>query len=232
MTEKYRGQYRDNQGSVDIIIENNFDTLVTEIDGIVFSGSDFNDLCIDNKSRYTDKQLARFTFLRTPIYQTHQISESLCNCSFEISVPQNIIDKLTNIQVYTYLKIEISLGNSRNEMPGAGIEAESVTLSLTITGEIFSGTSDCFELSFDQIRDQIKDKYQLKNCYGCMYGDYSVYGQGSFGTMLCFRNQKAAYNNVTTKSEYMELGPPDRRVQEIFCCDQYENRKNGAGYRG
>jgi hypothetical protein len=232
MTEIYKGLYKDSLGAREIEIKNDFDTLTTEIDGVVFCGSEFDDLSVDDKSKYTDNQLARFTFLKTPIYQTDRFCETLCNCSFEIVVPQVIIDKVNNIQFHSDLKIEISLGNVRNEQPGKGIESENVTLSLAIADKIYTGTTEYFEDSFDNIRDQIRHKYQLKNCYGCMYGDYSVYGQGSFGTMLCFKNQKAEYSKVTNKDEYMELAPPCRHVQEIYCCDQYEIRKKGAGYRG
>lgn len=231
MTEIYKGLYKDSSGTREIEVENDFNTLTTEIDGFVFSGSEFDDLRVDDKSKYTDEQLARFTFLRTPIYQTDRFVETLCNCSFEIVAPQVIIDRLNNIQTYIDLKIEISLGNVR-ERPGTGIESETVTLSLAIDGKTYKGTGGDFESCFDGIRDQVRDKYQLKNCYGCMYGDYSVYGQGSFGAMLCFRNQKEAYSKVTNKNEYMELDAPYRHVQEIYCCDQYEIRKNGVGYRG
>jgi hypothetical protein len=229
MTEIYNGLYKDSFGTREIKIENNSNTLVTEIDGVVFRGSEFDDLSVDDKSKYTDKQLARFTFLRTPIYQTDRFLETLCNCLFEIVVPQIIIDRFNNIQFYTDLKIEIVLGDVSNEKR---IEYENVTLSLTIAGKAYTGKSEYFEYCFDKIRDQLGNKYQLKNCYGCMYGDYSVCGQGSFGTMLCFRNQKAEYSKVTNKDEYMELAPPYRHVQEIYCCDQYEIRKKGAGYRG
>ena len=65
-----------------------------------------------------------------------------------------------------------------------------------------------------------------------MYGDYSVYGQSSFGSMLCFKNQKEEYSKVRTKAEYLKLGAPERYVQEVYCCDHYEIRKKSVGYRG
>jgi hypothetical protein len=232
MKQTYKGIYRDNSGIREIRIENNFKTLITEIDGVVFSGSEFDDLSVGDKSKYTAQQLARFTFLKTPIYQTDKFQETLCNCLFAIVVPQIIIDKSNNNQFCSDLKIEISLGGSRSEEPGSGIEFEIVTLSLTIADKVYTGTSEFFEGSFDKIRDQIKDQYQLKNCYGCMYGDYSVYGQGAFATMLCFRNQKLEYSRVTNKDEYMALAPSYGNVQEIYCCDEYETRRMGAGYRG
>lgn len=232
MVEIYKGIYRDNLGIQEIVIANDSYTLTTEIDGVVFSGGEFDELSIEDESNYTDKQLARFTFLKTPIYESDRLLETLCDCLFELTVPQVIIDKVDNIQFDADLKIEIILGQPRSERPGQGIEFEYVTLSLAIAGMIYTARSEYFEGAFDNIRDQIGDRYHLKNCYGCMYGDYSVYGQGSFGSMHCFRNQKAEYNKVTNKSEYMELAPPYRFVQEIYCCDQYEMRSKGAGYRG
>ncbi|HEY8898126.1 MAG TPA: DUF6304 family protein [Niastella sp.] len=232
MIEIYKGLYRDNLGTREIVITNDSWTLTTEIDGVVFSGAEFDDLSIDDKSKYTDHQLARFTFLKTPIYESDNLLETLCDCLFETVTPQVIIDKVNNIQFAADLKIEIILGHPRSERPGQGIEFEYVTLSLAIEGKIYTGKSDLFESAFDNIRNQMGDRYHLKNCYGCMYGDYSVYGQGCFGAMHCFRNQKAEYSKVTNKEEYMELAPPYRLVQEIYCCDQFEIRSRGAGYRG
>lgn len=232
MVEIYKGIYRDNLGTREIVIENDSYTLTTEIDGVIFSGSEFDELSVDDKTKYTEHQLARFSFLKTPIYESDRIWETLCDCLFEIVVPQVIIDKVNNVQFDSDLKIEIILGPARSEKPGQGIEFEYLTLSMAIADKIYTGRSEYFESSFDSIRDQIGDRYHLKNCYGCMYGDYSVYGQGCFGSMHCFRNQKAEYSKVTNKSEYMELAPPARFVQEIYCCDQFEIRSKGAGYRG
>jgi hypothetical protein len=232
MIEIYKGIYRDNLGTREIVITNDYQTLTTEIDGVIFSGSDFDELSVDDKSKYTDAQLTRFTFLKTPIYESKNLLETLCDCLFETVIPQVIIDKVNNIQFDAELKIEIILGHPRSERPGHGIEFEYVTLSLEIAGKIYTGRSDLFESALDGIRNQIEDRYHLKNCYGCMYGDYSVYGQACFGSMHCFRNQKAEYRKVTNKEEYMELGSPDMFVQEIYCCDQFEIRSRGAGYRG
>lgn len=227
----YKGLYKDSFGTLEINVENDFKTLSMTIDGIEFCGSEFSDMAIVNKAKYPDEQLKRFTFHSIGVYQTNIILELLCNCSFEIDVPQAIIDKLNHAEFYTNLKIEFSLGNVRHKL-GAGIEHEIVKLTLTIDDRQYSGAGDYIEVAFDQIRDQLGDKFKIKNCYGCMYGDYSVYGQSSFGSMLCFLSQKERYCKVTNKDEYMALDNADRYVQEIYCCDKFEVRKYGAGYRG
>jgi hypothetical protein len=232
MTATYKGCYNDSLGTCAIEVKNNFSTLTTVIDGVGFTGSEFDDLTVDDQSKYSAEQLSRFTFLKTPIYQTDRFVETLCNCSIEVVVPQVIIDKVNNAEFYSDLTIKNSLGSPRSEKPGTGIDHENVTLSLVIAGTIYTGTSSDFEGAFDGIYKQFRDTYHFKNCYGCMYSDYSVYGQSTFGSMLCFRNQKEAYSKVTTKDEYMELDPPDMFVQEIYCCDQFEIRKGGVGYRG
>lgn len=229
---KYNGTYTDDFGTTAIIIENDFENLYTEIDGVKFSGSEFSDFFIVDKAKYTNEQLERFTFVDTPIYKTDIVEEGLCNCIFEIIVPQLMIDKTACSEFYSDLKIEYLLGSVRPKTKGE-LEDEKVKLSLTIEEKLYFGTSGFIEDAFDQIRNQFEDKYQFKNCYGCMFGDYSVFGQSSFGTMLCFISQKDRYKEVTNKAEYMELRTDEvTNVQEIYCCDNYEIRKNGAGYRG
>jgi hypothetical protein len=231
MTEIYKGSYKDSSGTCAIEVENDFNHLTIAIDGVVFIGSEFDDLTVDDRSKYTAEQLARFTFLRTPIYQTDRFIETLCNCSIEVVMPQVVIDRLNTTEFYADLTITNSLGKPRPEQ-GRGIDHESVTLSIVIAGTEYTGTGNDFEGAFDGVFKQVRDKYHFKNCYGCLYSDYSVYGQSTFGSMLCFRNQKDEYSKVTTKNEYLKLGPPDGYVQETYCCDQFEIRKEGVGYRG
>lgn len=229
---KYNGTYTDDFGTTAIIVENDFENLCTEIDGVKFSGSEFADLFIVDKSNYTSQQLKRFTFFSIPILNKNIIEEALCSCIFEITIPQLIIDKTTYSEFYSDLKIEYLLGGVRPK-PRGGLEDEKIKLSLKIEEKIYTGTSGFIEGAFDQIRNQFEDKYQFKNCYGCMFGDYSVYGQSGFGTMLCFVSEREKYKEVTNKWEYMELNTDKvTNVQEIYCCDNYEIRKTGAGYRG
>jgi hypothetical protein len=228
---KYKGRYTDSLGTQEIEVVNGYNMLTVEIDGVEFCGLVLDDLSIDDKSKYTEAQLERFTFCRTPVYQSDRFVESLCNCSFEIVLPQVIIDKLNDVQITSDLTIGYALGKPRPQA-GRGIEYEILTLTMEIAGKTYSGTGSDVEVCFDRIRDQISDKYQLKNCYGCQYGDYSVYGQSSFGSMLCFRNQKEQYSKVISKADYLQLGAPDAHVEETYCCDEFEPRKYGAGYRG
>ena len=62
-----------------------------------------------------------------------QFREELCNCTFKILVPQLIIDKTTDSEFYSDLKIEYTLGNAE---PDGGIEDERISISLTIEGKL------------------------------------------------------------------------------------------------
>lgn len=230
-TVKYRGTYTDNLGPTEVIIENNFETLNADIDGVRFSGSEFSDLAIAGKVNYPEKQLERFSFYPIPIYNTDKIQETLCNCSFELSINQVLIDRKQNIDIDGRLSVNYSLGKGRPAHQG-GIEFEKVQLTLFIDELQLSGEGDFFEMAFDQIKEQLGNRYSLKNCYGCLYGDYSYAGQSSFGTMQCYVNQKEAYLKVNSKDDYIELSTDYRQVQEIYCCDKFEIRKPGTGYRG
>ncbi|MCS6822741.1 MAG: DUF6304 family protein [Cytophagaceae bacterium] len=231
-TLKYNGTYTDNFGTTPIVVENNNQKLYTEIDGVKFSAYDFFEFVVDDKSNYTPQQLNRFTFSKTLIHRSNTVEERLSNCVFEIFVPQVIIDKTNVSEVYTELKIEYASGETRFKAADE-MHDKKIKLSLKIEGHTFEGKSELFELALDQIRSQFDDKYHFKNCYGCMYGDYSVYGQNSFGTMLCFLSQKEKYESVTDKSEYTKLKFDEAvHVPETYCCENFKIRKSGSGYRG
>ncbi|WP_306349731.1 DUF6304 family protein [Flavobacterium sp. '19STA2R22 D10 B1'] len=227
----YSGIYKDDFGSVIISLENDFRNLSVEIDGVNFKGSEFTDLVLLEQEKYTSEQIARFTFLSTLMYGTNIIQETLCNCYFKIIVPQNLIEHSTNLTFSTDLTIECFIGNTRPK-PQGGLDFEQIKVSLTINGKLFEGAGDVIEIALDVIHKQFEGQYNFKNCYGCMYGDYSIYGQSSFGTMRCYVNQKENYLKVKDKSEYEGLTSDFEMVQEIYSCHHYESRKKGIGYRG
>ena len=94
--------------------------------------------------------------------------------------------------------------------------------------------SGYFETGLDRIKKHYQDKLHFKNCYGCMYGDYSYAGNAMFGSMCCFRKNKPAYIVVSSKLDYERLFPEgcESGFQEIYYCDEFEIRKKGVGYRG
>jgi hypothetical protein len=70
-------------------------------------------------------------------------------------------------------------------------------------------------------------------CINCMYSDYSPYGHGLFGWMMCFRNIREEYRRVRGKADFWSVHDRyDRLVQETYLCPVFERRVPGTGYRG
>lgn len=232
-TVQYKGTYTDSSGTVEIVITNDFEIVSCEIDGVKFAGREFSDFVLIDEANYTEEQLKRFSFYTWQSPTTGLIEGSLSNCSFTLIIPQIVIDKTKGIELCIDLHIDYLLGKQRPK-PGGGLDEESVKLSMTIDGQNFGGTEGFLEIerAFDQIKEEFDNQYHFKNCYGCMFGDYSVYGQSGFGTMLCFVHQKEAYSQTRGKTDYLGLTDEYDIVQEIYCCDNYEIRKAGVGYRG
>lgn len=88
-----------------------------------------------------------------------------------------------------------------------------------------------FECLLDDLARRLPPSVYLKNCYNCLYSDYSPFGKSGFGDMQCHRNEKAAYLAVKTKRDYFEMRNAIR-VQETFLCPEWEKRIKGTGYCG
>ncbi len=223
---EYRGTYTDEHETVPIVLENDFETLYTEIDGVKFEGYEFSSMFIRDIKDYSVQQLSRFSFTE------NDFEGALWDCKFNIIIPQILINNQNNLEFQANLNLECILKTdiSKSECRR---KKEVIKLSIIIDEQIYVGEDTLIEGAFDKIRDQFSNKFQFKNCYGCTYGDYSVYGQSTFGTMLCYISEKEQYKKVVSKDEYMNLKTDKLvSVQEIYCCKAYEKRKLGMGYRG
>lgn len=100
-----------------------------------------------------------------------------------------------------------------------------------------------FDVSLENVCKQLSGKYYLCNCYGCMYSDYSPYGCGSFGGIVCFVDVAEIYLRVKGKySQYLEDGQctiweafntGGRQCYETEVCKRFKPRIGGlGGYRG
>ncbi len=103
-------------------------------------------------------------------------------------------------------------------------------------------SSEDFEKSLVPICKSLGNKYQLVNCFGCAYSDYSPYGGGNIGNLYCFYNVKEKYLTVSSKfatleSNYTIFDAFEERlhspVQEVDLCGNFRPRLNTkGGYRG
>lgn len=209
--------YKDKSGVEKSIMHSDGFSLTTVIRGITFKGTDFDKIKPDKN--VDSLMLKSFTL-------NHG---DLCNCIFECFIEIPIIrnERIVNSQ----LKVVLELGN---EKPNGALDKENLSLSLHYNGEtiIISGAG-YFEDALLEIQKQLPEGTFIKACISCAYSDYSPYGSGLFGTMMCFRNIKKEYLQVKSKDDLFEIHDRyDNLVQETFCCDDFQKRISGTGYRG
>lgn len=223
----YQAIFKDQFDTNLIVIHNDFRKLSFELRGAKFEGTSLDDFELLNPKQYAQKKLKQFCFNK--FSRKEGDLYELCGYELQFSIPIVIFD----IQKNTYLQSEIKVGiKTGNPSKNGGIDFVGINLKLQIKGKMFIANADLFELAANQIQKQFEGEYGFKNCFGCNYSDYSVYGQGLFASMLCFANQKTAYLKVKNKAEYMKLAPEKRIVQETFVCEDFEFRGKNIAYRG
>ena len=92
-----------------------------------------------------------------------------------------------------------------------------------------------FEEILQALQLALPSNTYMKSCVNCAFSDYSVYGHGYFGGMLCFRHQKSKYLAVESKEEYMDVMDAHDLTEvviETYLCPEFERRAPGTGYRG
>lgn len=232
----YPTQYTDAKGTLSSHIENTFeegsdaDPLRLVLEGVVFTGRSFDDFAVEAPEQYTTEQLERFTLNKVKIWNTDQFSYDLCGCTLSFELPLPLVDLKNESHLQAQLRIEFTLGKPANN---GGIESELATCSLELPSGTLSSQGDLMEIALNGLLAQFKGKYQFHNCFGCLYADYSPFGQGFFGYLMCFRDQKESYLQAQDKSDLFELADNGFLfVQETWWCDEYAIRKPNTGYRG
>ncbi|MGO1001846.1 DUF6304 family protein [Lysobacter sp. CA196] len=219
----YPGTYRDRYGDESLQFGNDGRKLSTTIRGVDFAGEDFD--MLSAAAATPEDRLASFSLNQG----------DLSECVFTVDIPLPVVaaalDGSETIAMgVVRATIELGVGRSNG-----GLDSQRLTLSLTFADcrVASSGTGDFFETELLDLQRQLPDGVYLKACINCLYSDYSPYGQGSFGSMLCFRNIKDEYLQVTSKEAFRAVhGRHDRLVQETYLCEQFARRVPGTGYRG
>ena len=175
--------YSDVHGSESGTIDNDGETLSLSLSGVEFAGSDFDSL---EPKGAAPEQLQRFTL--------HQ--DCLCSCRIGCRIPVPVHDNGRLLPVV--LSVEMVLGDPA---PNGGLDREQLRIVLEHGGQRVAGpgTSGWFEDELLGIQAQLPEGVFIKACINCLYSDYSPYGHGLFGGMMCFRNLKAEYLKVKTK---------------------------------
>ncbi len=221
----YQGVYTHKNKSIPIEIHNDGEYLSVEIEGLLFKGREFTDLCYQG-------DLEEGIIDSTWITLDSDLDHCLTDCQFEFTVSQYLLSS-DGITELAELMMCFSHG-SYKESNNVSFH-EEVRIELTWKEKVLVGKSGFVEVTFDQLKKQLPQGYSFKNCYGCLYGDYSIYGNSSFGTMMCFKHMKQKYTEVGNKEDYSDLCVDESDliewVQEINYCDEFEVRGNGGAYR-
>ena len=213
----YPATYSDAHGSETTTIANDSETLRLSLRGVEFVGRDFDSL---EPTGAPPKQLQRVRLNQG----------CLCSCRIECRIPVPVHErgKLSDGS----LAVELALGDPA---PNSGLDREQLRIVLEYDDQRFvgPGTSGWFEDELLAIQLRLPEGVYIKACINCLYSDYSPYGHGLFGCMMCFRHLKAEYLKVTTKKEFWSVhGRQDRFVQETYLCPEFERRIPGTGSRG
>ncbi|MCA9227475.1 MAG: hypothetical protein KDA47_17770 [Planctomycetales bacterium] len=216
--DRYPAKYTDAHGTEGTCITNDGETLRMTVRGVEFAATDFDSL--EPSEDTAADQLHSFSLHRG----------ELCSCRIECEMQIPIHDN--GVDLTGTLAIVLQLGDPT---PNSGLDREQLSVVLnynerTIAG---SGKGGWFEDELIEIQKGLPDGVYVRACINCLYSDYSPYGHGLFGCMMCFRNLKEEYLKVTSKDEFWLLYDRyDRLVQETYLCPDFKRRIPGIGYRG
>jgi hypothetical protein len=215
---EYRAIYRDAQGEIATLIENDGKTLRMRLANVEFTGTDFDGFEVVGSP--DPGALSHFRFA----------SGSLCACSLDLEIPARVL--ADSGEVTGVLQVSLKLGGPA---PNGGVDEEILELNLSLGDRRFPsrGFSGWFEDELLDIQKALPQGWHLKMCFGCAFSDYSPGGHGLFGCLACFRDNKSGYLAVRTKADYWPvLKTLTESVQETYLCPEFEVRKPGTVYRG
>lgn len=153
----------------------------------------------------------------------------LSSCFLTFALP--IIVRAGERDLPASINVDLELGEPR---PDQGLDRERVVLELVVDDRRVrsSGRSGWFEDELVELERACPD-LRFVTCFGCGLSDYSPYGHGLFGDLMCFRGTKVAYRAVQSKQDLFEIiDTVTEQIQETHVCDEYEPRVPGTGHRG
>lgn len=217
MNSEYPARFQDEHGDEETILFNDGNTLRMRIRGVEFSGRAFDDF--EPEEETDASALTSFCLFRN----------ELCHCTIVCDVPVPIVANGETITALLHIRVVLGTPDARGEL-----DREEVHLTLHYAGKKYSGSgkSGWFEDELLEIQQALPEGVYMKMCINCAFSDYSPYGHGTFGDMLCFRANKEGYLKVRSKADYFQLHARTERVQEAYLCPEFQRRQPGTGYRG
>jgi Family of unknown function (DUF6304) len=223
MTTTYPARYKDRFGEEATTIQNDGETLTIVVRGVRFQGNDFDSF--EPQGVSDPAQLPSFTFLHG----------SLCFCVIEADIsvpvvtPTGIVDGL--------LTFQLELGEP---LPTGQMDRERLKLCLKVNDRPYfsEGKSGWFEDEMLDLQGKLPPGTFMKACINCAFSDYSPYGHGLFGNLICFRANKKGYLGLPSGEDFSKdayfdvMETVSEMFQETYLCPEFEKRVPGTGYRG
>lgn len=219
MTAIYPTKYIDRYGEELTTMMNDGHILRVVVRGVEFSGPDFDSLSPVEPGLLAGSTPPSFTFQRG----------NLCACTIICEMPIPVV--VENETQQGVLIVRLDLG----EPEPNSISYEHLQLELVLSDGTFKSSAKhgLFEEALGQIQSQLPEGIYIKCCLNCAFSDYSPYGQGLFGCLACFRDNKDQYRCVNNKHALFSLWDTmTGYVQETYLCPEFERRVPGTGYRG
>ena len=215
-------RYYDKRGIEDALIESDGRGLILTVRGVRFEGRSFDSLSIIQDE----------SNLRHPSVVTFSLrGDDLVSYSLECCIPITVqVDgKMEQAQLQMRLGTEFMT----EKMKVGGYTDLELELIAGHTSYKARSKEGWFEESLIQLKSMLPPNVQLICCFNCAFSDYSPYGNGMFGDMACFRDNKGAYLGVEGKGEIFDVWDTMTEfVQETYLCSEFYEREPNTGYRG
>lgn len=211
--EYWKAHYQDRQHDLDCIIENMYEADSAEqplrlcVDGVAFYGTGLDDweLSDTEDDASIGSIMERFSLIK---YGSKEKGYHywLQSYRLRVMIPASVFSVTGQDEIPSELDIIYSNENRKHTRVIYRLDGEQIwpaeticeSFALVIDGRCFEAShpSEIFESSLLSICGQIAGTYYLHNCFGCLYSDYSPYGQGNLGNLCCFVKNKDSVQQV------------------------------------
>ena len=223
MNAVYPTRYKDGFGQEPTTIRNESGMLTMIVRGVQFQGSNLDRF--QPKDALEPSHLATFQFLHG--WLRYCVIEA--DISLPVVTPSGIVNGV--------LTFELKLGEP---LSTGQMNREQLKIWLLVNGQTYSssGNTGWFEGEMLELQGKLPPSVFMEACINCAFSDYSPYGHGLFGNMICFRANKAGYLNLPQgldfdKDDYFDvMDTVSEMVQETHLCPEFERCVAGTGYRG
>jgi hypothetical protein len=221
MLATYAATYRDRHGEVATTITNDGKQLRMAVRGIELVGKFFDDF--EPVTSIDAALQAGLSFFYN----------DLSSCVLECDIPVPVVCDRETLTGNLHVWLDLSVQPASITR---GPDPKVLRLTLTVGDQSYTSgwaSPSFFEDKLTDIQAALPEGMYIKCCFTCAFSDYSPYGNGLFGNLACFRDNKEAYHQVRTKHQLFAIWDTHTEfVQETYMCPEYERREPGAGYRG